>query len=295
MEDKNKRICRFVTESACVAFVMLLVSVLSASAHANNTSNAYPPHQVKAGETLYRISTTRGFTVDEVAKFNRIKPPYTLSIGQVLRFPAKSQGAVDVQPTTIEKPRPVRRERSHSGATAVQQRTQPQPTRNVQSTAPVETVQNTVDTTTPKVIVSKPTVVPATTNAQTRAQDGWQWPVNAKPIQDFGVSKRGYSYVLDDKTDIVAATSGKVIYAKQGLGSYRHIVITTTPEGFVVAYEFNSDIKVEENTQIEKGQVIATIDKSESPVTPRADAYGKFYFEVWRNGATINPEDMMVR
>lgn len=258
-------------------FQLLVIFFIGASASivcANSTESStarFAPHTVQAGETLYRISTTRGFTVDEVAIYNNLKPPYTLSIGQVLRFPGTSTVPAKertVPTVTTAKPTPVTPEVPKSNQT-------------VATRTPAKTI-------TPKPADDKPR-----TNAAIRAESGWQWPVNAKPIQDFGVSKRGYSYVLDDATQIVAATSGRVIYAKQGLGTYRHIVITTTPEGYVVAYEFNSDIQVEENSQVEKGQVIATISKPKNETTPRADAYSKFYFEVWKNGATINPKDVI--
>ena len=263
------RITSTVFQLLVIFFIGASASIIYANPADSKQSTGFAPHTVKAGETLYRISTTRGFTVDEVAVYNNLKPPYTLSIGQVLSFPGRLSQREEprtVPPVAAAKPKPV--------PTPVAQPV-------VTTQAPAQSVA--VQRTEPK----------PKTNAAIRAESGWQWPVNAKPIQDFGVSKRGYSYVLDDATQIVAATSGRVIYAKQGLGSYRHIVITTTPEGYVIAYEFNSDIQVEENSQVEKGQVIATISKPKNESAPRADAYSKFYFEVWKNGATINPKDVI--
>ena len=276
MKDNGNPASR-ITNTVVQLLVIFLIGASASIVYANSTdtkqTTGFAPHTVKAGETLYRISTTRGFTVDEVAVYNNLKPPYTLSIGQVLSFPgATSQREVQraVAPVAVAKPKPV-------------------PTPVAKPVAqPVVTTQTPAKTVAVKRTEPKPN-----TNAAIRAEAGWQWPVNAKPIQDFGVSKRGYSYVLEDATQIVAATSGRVIYAKQGLGSYRHIVITTTPEGYVIAYEFNSDIQVKENSQVEKGQVIATISKPKNESAPRADAYSKFYFEVWKNGATINPKDVI--
>lgn len=267
------RITSTVFQLLVIFFIGASASIIYANPADAKQSTSFAPHTVKAGETLYRISTTRGFTVDEVAVYNDLKPPYTLSIGQVLSFPGASSQREEprtVPPVAAATPKPV-------------------PTPIARPAA-----QPVVTTQTPsKAVAVNRTEPKPKTNAAIRAESGWQWPVNAKPIQDFGVSKRGYSYVLDDATQIVAATSGRVIYAKQGLGSYRHIVITTTPEGYVIAYEFNSDIQVEENSQVEKGQVIATISKPKNESVPRADAYSKFYFEVWKNGATINPKDVI--
>lgn len=274
MRDNGNPASRL-TSTVFRLLVILFIGASASIAYANpadsNQSTSFAPHTVKAGETLYRISTTRGFTVDEVAVYNNLKPPYTLSIGQVLSFPggtSQREQTPTVPTVTAAKPKAV------SPPVVQPAVTTPSPTKTV------------------AVKQSEPKPKP-NTNAAIRAESGWQWPVNAKPIQDFGVSKRGYSYVLDDATQIVAATSGRVIYAKQGLGSYRHIVITTTPEGYVIAYEFNTDIQVEENSHVEKGQVIATINKPKNESAPRADAYTKFYFEVWKNGATINPKDVI--
>ena len=42
-------------------------------------------HKVKSGDTLSRIAKLRGVSVSTLCKLNRIKPPTTLRIGQVLR------------------------------------------------------------------------------------------------------------------------------------------------------------------------------------------------------------------
>jgi LysM repeat protein len=42
-------------------------------------------HRVAAGETLYSIARRYGYSVNQVAAWNGLSPPYTLSAGQVLR------------------------------------------------------------------------------------------------------------------------------------------------------------------------------------------------------------------
>ncbi|MEZ5918094.1 MAG: M23 family metallopeptidase [Parvularculaceae bacterium] len=44
-------------------------------------------HVVQAGETLYSISRASDVSVDAIARANRLRSPYTLSIGQTLRIP----------------------------------------------------------------------------------------------------------------------------------------------------------------------------------------------------------------
>ena len=270
MRDNGNVLVRRITRNVLISLVIGLGSQFTLFASVNAVAaQSYAPHKVQAGETLYRISKKHGYTVNEIALYNNLKPPYTLGVGQVLHFPNRAP---------INSPQPLKPV------------TSPKP----QATTPARKPATSSQTPQVEKIAARG-VTKHRTNADIRAEAGWQWPVNARPVQKFGVSKRGYAYDLQDATKIVAATNGKVIYAKQGLGSYRHIVITTTAEGYVVAYEFNSDILVEENSHIKKGQVIATIDKPANPNEPRADAYSKFYFEVWKNGSTVNPSEMMGR
>jgi len=52
-------------------------------------------HVVQRGETLYRISITHDISVQDLASWNNIPPPYTLRVGQRIRLvePAERAGA----------------------------------------------------------------------------------------------------------------------------------------------------------------------------------------------------------
>lgn len=59
-------------------------------------------HVVKKGETLYRIALTHDLVLTELAAWNKVAPPYTLSVGQTLRLtpPGGAEGAASAKPKT---------------------------------------------------------------------------------------------------------------------------------------------------------------------------------------------------
>lgn len=57
-------------------------------------------HVVQAGETLYRIGKQYGYDYRQIAAWNNIPPPYTLSVGQRLVVSPPGSGPVVTQPET---------------------------------------------------------------------------------------------------------------------------------------------------------------------------------------------------
>lgn len=57
-------------------------------------------HIVQAGETLYSIARRYGYTVEQVASWNYLAPPYGLSVGQVLLVSPGGSAPVTTTPTT---------------------------------------------------------------------------------------------------------------------------------------------------------------------------------------------------
>ncbi|MCY4657544.1 MAG: LysM peptidoglycan-binding domain-containing protein, partial [Gammaproteobacteria bacterium] len=168
MKDKG-RLLRYITSAFTVALVVCVLEVPSNLAHAQPTQD-YAPHKVQKGETLYSISTTRGFKVNEIAVYNNFAPPYTLSVGQVVYFPRKNPPAPAVQQRpTPPKPVPAP---AHTQPAAVPT----QPTRAPTSKpAPAPSTNRAQKVATPS--PAKPA-----TNAAIRAQSGgWQWPVDQTP------------------------------------------------------------------------------------------------------------------
>ena len=74
---------------------------------------------VKRGDTLYALSREHGLTVDEIAKQNNLRAPYTIRVGQVLKIErptpgieTKSEPQKKIETKSESKPAPVVKETS---------------------------------------------------------------------------------------------------------------------------------------------------------------------------------------
>lgn len=81
---------RWVSAVAIVSTALLLLSAVPAPAAEATT------HVVQPGETLYRIARRYGLTVSALAAYNHLSDPTRLSVGQVLRIPARGARAASV-------------------------------------------------------------------------------------------------------------------------------------------------------------------------------------------------------
>jgi len=75
----NKRATR------TLAILVVLTGIAACSRSVSRPSEVY--HQVRPGETLYRIGKAYGVSVKELAALNRLSDPSRLEVGQRLRIP----------------------------------------------------------------------------------------------------------------------------------------------------------------------------------------------------------------
>jgi len=66
--------------------------------------NAEGTHTVQPGEGLYAIATQYGYNFKEVAAWNQIEPPYSLSVGQVLMLSPPEGGVISSPPPVVSPP-----------------------------------------------------------------------------------------------------------------------------------------------------------------------------------------------
>ena len=113
----------------------------------------------------------------------------------------------------------------------------------------------------------------------------WRWPtqgsVDAKSARvragDFGIRIMG-----ERGQDIVAADSGKVMYAGDGLKAYGLLVIVQHTPQWLSAYGHNEKILVSEGDAVRAGQPIATMGVGSGNAA-------MLHFEIRRNGKPVEP------
>ncbi len=215
------------------------------------TNSAIPPkfYQVIAGDTLYSIAWRYKLDYKELAKWNGIRSPYLIHVGEKLRL-------------TPPAGKPV---------TVIAKKDKPKPT----SKSSGEGKKNTPEirkATSPKASLEK---FPKKLT--------WQWPAKGKLIQSQTVSGRNGIDIAGKMGQTVrAAASGKVVYSGSGLVGYGNLIIIKHNNSFLSAYAHNSHLLVNEGMRVQSGQPIAEMGNTG---TNRV----KLHFEIRKDGKSVNP------
>ena len=117
----------------------------------------------------------------------------------------------------------------------------------------------------------------------------WTWPTGGRISVEFGGKPGSGTGVLIDGRNgqpIVAAASGRVVYAGGGLIGYGQLIILKHNDTYLSAYGYNARLLVKEGQSVNKGQRIATM--GEGP-----ERKPRLHFEIRRNGKPVNPRQYL--
>ena len=228
-------------------------------------------YRVRRGDTLYAIASRHGWEWKSLAQRNGIEPPYTLRVGQVIRF---GNGAASPAATnTVSRP-------AAASAAAAAPTSSSQPA----AAAPV--------------VASAAPVVPAGAAAATSSvsppaisASGWGWPASGQVIGLFSSNSslnKGIDIAGNLGEPVFAASTGSVVYAGSGLRGYGELVIIKHSDTYVSAYGHNRRLLVREGQQVKAGQKIAEMG---STGTDRV----KLHFEIRRQGKPVDPLQYLPR
>lgn len=268
---------------------------------------------VRRGDTLYGLARLHGFTVEQLKSQNRLEPPFTLKVGQVLTLPSdpvhtvasgdtlqrisRKYGAEPEVVAEYNRIEPPYRVRAGQRVTI--------PTVNATgSIAPLSPPPNEVITTAhlsppppiprmkqeksfPAPQVSSTRRLPIPTPPPQRTSR-FIWPVKGKVISSFGpkgdgLHNDGLNISAPEGTPVVAADEGRVSYVGNELKGYGNLVLIHHDDGFVTAYAHNSQYAVQRGETVKKGQTIGYVGKSGSVSTPQ------LHFEVRRGKTAVDP------
>ncbi len=242
--------------------ILITAGVLSACGQTTHfvpvRDTAQPPsnkiryHTVAKGETLYSIAWRHNLDYKKLAKANGIGSSFKIYPGQRLHL---------VESVTPSKPP------SKNVPVSVKQSPKPSPTKKPRSKKE-----------TPKVINK--------TQSKTLAKPvAWQWPAKGKLLAGFQ-SNGGLNKGIDIRGNlgepVVAAESGKVVYAGDGLRGYGKLVIIKHSEKYLSAYAHNRRLLVKEGVTVTKGQKIAEMGSTGTDSV-------KLHFEIRYDGKPVNP------
>jgi len=269
-----------------------------------------PTHVVKKGETLVSIALAHGLDYRDIAAWNNLPNINRLEVGQVLVLgppggtPAAATPAPAgnvITPLAIGGPPIEARPLSNSTGTKVDPRaaklpfsdralaqlSAPEAGGSALGAAPSEaSAAMPGPTTAPPVPVPPPTPTPAPEPPKAGGTDkedvDWMWPVKGKVIAPFNEATKGMDIAGKKGAPVLAAASGRVVYAGVGLRGYGQLVIIKHNETWLSAYAHNDKILVKEQQDVRKGQKIAEMGSTDADQV-------KLHFEVRRQGKPVDP------
>ncbi len=265
-------------------------------------------YTVKKGDTLYRIALDFGQSYSELVTWNKLANPNDIKVDQVLRVAppesASSRASSGAQIGSI------------ASSTGTEARTLPAPPTMIggSKTAPrgekrpysdsnlaeMQKPEGAAATAAAAALPTKP-VEPATsaasaTSAPTSpavsaipADDetvAWMWPAEGKVVATFDDNKKGIDIAGKSGQQVLAAGTGKVMYAGSGIRGYGNLVIVKHTSTLLSAYAHNKAIHVKEGQNVVKGQKIAEMGDSDSDAV-------KLHFEIRQQGKPVDPSKFL--
>jgi lipoprotein NlpD len=211
---------------------------------------------VQRGDTLYGIAFRAGQDYRDVARWNGIRPPYTIYPGQRLQLRGQ---AIVTRPST-RQPATVASNRKPAPA-----QTPPPPTARKPPPPPAQ---------------SSPPLPPSTA-----AKIPWRWPTQGVLIGRFVAgdnTRQGIDIAGSGGQAVVAAAAGTVVYSGSGLVGYGELVIIKHSDEWLSAYGHNRRRLVAEGAAVSAGQNIAEMGRTGA-------SRDMLHFEIRRNGKPIDP------
>jgi lipoprotein NlpD len=110
----------------------------------------------------------------------------------------------------------------------------------------------------------------------------WGWPAEGKIIQGFSSNTKGVDIAGKVGAPVVAAASGKVMYAGNGVRGLGNLILIGHSNSFITAYAHNEKLLVKTGQEVKKGDRIALMGQTDT-TSPR------LHFEIRRSGTPVNP------
>lgn len=233
------------------------------------------PYKVKPGDTLYAIAFRLGIDFRELAARNRIRAPYVITVGQVLKTaaPSAAKSGTASKSSVSQKPN------NTAASSAKPKDLAPVAKANSQTVARGSGKQN------PSTKTTQPSKQASTSKAvgSNRSVSRWRWPSTGKIVRTFAANLHKGIDLAGRRGDPVKATAaGKVVYAGEGVTGYGSLIILKHNNTYLSAYGHNEQLLVSEGSVVKVGQQIATMGSSGTNAV-------KLHFELRRLGKPVDP------
>jgi lipoprotein YgeR len=201
-------------------------------------------YRVERGDTLTKIARDNRQAVSSIVRWNNLPNPDSIEVGQVLRVAPPAGTAT----ATTSAAAPSASTRSRSSAAA-------------SNSAPAEAPVN---------VANAPPI-------------SLVWPAAGTVIRRFdGKNSKGIDIADTAGTPVVAAASGTVVYAGNGLRGYGNLLIIKHNADYLTAYAHNRALLVKEGQAVQQGQKIAEMGDTDNDRV-------MLHFELRYDGRSIDP------
>lgn len=215
--------------------------------------------KIAPGDTLYSLSRKYSVPVNDLAVMNNIKPPFTLSVGQVLRVP-DLQGTQVAQQTSVQQT---------DNENVVVAKTKSQPVKKI-SSDPSKKL--------PKITA--------------RSSTKFSWPLRGKILSDYGAKSNGLfndgvNIAASKGTAIKAAENGVVAYAGNEVKGMGNLIIIQHDAGWMTVYAHMDSMNVKRGTKVSVGQTIGKVGETGKVDRPQ------LHFEIRKGTKAYNPSSYL--
>jgi lipoprotein NlpD len=252
----------------------------------DSKEDARGTYTVRKGDTLLRIALDHGQNYRDVVTWNNLANPNDIKVDQVLRVaPPEHMAGTQTAPVSMPEIRPSAPAAPKKAVPRIEKRPNSDTVADARKDDNAKTERDE-----PK--IEKPVVVAATApsigaGSIVRPDDdeklSWMWPSDGKIVATFDEGKnKGIDIAGKPGQQVMAAGSGKVMYAGSGIRGYGNLVIVKHSNSLLSAYAHNRSIVVKEGQNVNKGQVIAEMGDSD------ADSV-KLHFEIRQQGKPVDP------
>jgi lipoprotein NlpD len=252
-------------------------------------ADARGTYTVRKGDTLLRIALDFGQNYRDLVAWNNLSDPDDIKVGQLLKVAPPDRGGnssgngnaiAGTNPIVmpgVDKPAPVPK------------KTAPRGDKKPYSESTLAEAQKDDNPNLNPKAVDRPGGLAAgsTVTANDDEKLSWMWPSNGKIIATFDEGKnKGIDIAGRLGQQVMAAGSGKVMYAGSGIRGYGNLVIVKHSNSLLSAYAHNRTILVKEGQSVTKGEAIAEMGDSDADTV-------KLHFEIRQQGKPVDPSKFL--
>ena len=244
-------------------------------------------YTVKQGDTLLKIADQFGRTVSELSEWNTLPNPNAINVGRLLRIaPVDTAQVMSVPLESDMELRRAGRPATPSSGPQVSARAV-----SLHKTGPLGQKVVYSDKAIADLERGDPSPVRALEPAkkaadiQPSAAGRFIWPTEGKVVSNFDPTRKGIDIAGKAGQPVVAASDGKVLYAKNMRG-YGNLIILEHSDSMVTAYAHNKTILVREGQTVSQRQQIAEMGDSDADIV-------KLRFQIRRMGKPVDPATLL--